>query len=285
MVDLHLHSLHSDGSDAPAAIVAKGRALGLAAMVLTDHDTLAGVPEFLAAAHEAGIAATTGVEVSTLFEVAELHILGYGVDTASPVLLDLLSAGRGTRRTRNAEIAARLAALGCPISLDEAEALAGDPETTGRPHFAEALVRHGHVATVQEAFDRFLGERGAAYVPRVRPPAVDAIRAIRAAHGVAVWAHPHAGFSADSIRKILATLIPAGLGGLEAWHSNHSAGKIVSARAIAREQGLIATGGTDYHGAFKPYIALATGTGTLDIPDSCWTALSAAIRRTGGYLP
>ena len=285
MVDLHLHSLFSDGSDAPAAIVAQGRALGLTAMVLTDHDTMAGVPEFLAAAREAGIAATTGVEVSTLFEVAELHILGYGVDVDSPALLDLLSSGRRTRRDRNAEIAARLAALGCPVPLDEVEALAGDPETTGRPHFAEALLRRGHVASIQEAFDRFLGERGAAYVPRERPPAAEAVRAIRAAHGVAVWAHPHAGFSADSIRKILATRLPAGLGGLEAWHPNHSTGKIASARALAREHGLVATGGSDYHGAFKPYIALATGTGTLDTPDSCWAALSAAIRRTGGFLP
>lgn len=285
MVDLHLHSLHSDGSDAPAAIVAQGRSLGLSAMVLTDHDTLAGVPEFLDAAHDAGIAATTGVEISTQFESVELHILGYGVDPANAALLALLAAGRGTRRTRNALIAERLAALGYPITLAEVEALAGDPETTGRPHFAEALLRHGYVEGVQEAFDRFLGQRGAAYVPRDRPPAEDAVRAIHAAHGVAVWAHPHAGFSADSIRKILATLIPAGLGGLEAWHPNHSTGKIASARVLARENGLIATGGSDYHGSFKPYITLAIGTGTLDTPDTCWAALSAAIRRTGGYLP
>ena len=285
MVDLHLHSLHSDGSDAPAAIVAQGRTLGLSAMVLTDHDTMAGVPEFLAAARAAGIAATTGVEISTLFEAVELHILGYGVDAADPALLALLAAGRGTRRTRNALIAERLTALGYPITLAEVESLAGDPETTGRPHFAEALLRHGYVESAQEAFDRFLGQRGAAYVPRERPPAEDAIRAIRAAHGVAVWAHPHAGFSADSIRKILSTLIPAGLGGLEAWHPNHSIGKIASARALAREHGLFATGGSDYHGNFKPYIALATGTGSLDTPDTCWTTLSAAIRRTGGFLP
>lgn len=284
MVDLHLHSRHSDGSDTPGEIVSAGAALGLHAMVLTDHDTVAGVPAFLEATRGAGIPSTTGVELSTQFEAAELHLLGYGFDPEAASLQEAIAFGRESRRRRNEAIVRRLAEFGIAIDYAEVEALAGDPETVGRPHFAEVMVRHGYVADMQEAFARFLGNRAPACVPRERLPACGGIAAIRAAGGVAVWAHPHVGFSTVSIRKILATLIPAGLEGLEAYHSNHPPLKIDSVIAIAGETGLLVTGGSDYHGAFKPYVALGTGTGDLSVPDACWENLAAAIRRKGGCL-
>ena len=279
MVDLHLHSLHSDGSDSPAALVAQGASLGLHALALTDHDTVSGVAEFLDAARERGIPATSGVELSTQFEQAELHLLGYGFDPENPGLLALLERGRRTRRERNLRMLARLAELGCPLDYAEVESIAGNPETVGRPHIAETLVRRGHVADVREAFERFLGPGAAAYIPRERFTTEEGIRVLHEAGGVAVWAHPHAGFSAASVRKILATLVPAGLDGLEAYHPRHSDGKIASALTIAHEHGLFATGGSDYHGSFKPYIAMGTGTGSLAVPDSCWAALDAAALR------
>lgn len=284
MVDLHLHSRHSDGSDAPADIVAAGSALGLRAMALTDHDTVAGVGAFLDAARAAGMPATSGVELSTQFEAAELHLLGYGFRPGDAGLLALLERGRQGRLRRNALIAERLRALGVPVDYAEVEALAGDPETVGRPHFAEAMARRGYVADAHEAFSRFLGSNAPAYVPRERIPAEEGIAAIRAAHGVAVWGHPHVGFAYDSIHRIAAAMRPAGLDGLEAYHSNHSPRKISSVRTLARRAGLLVTGGSDYHGSFKPYIAIGTGTGTLDVPDGCWDALSALIRARGGIL-
>ena len=286
MVDLHLHSRCSDGSDAPADLVAQGAAIGLRAMALTDHDTVAGVVEFLAAARASGIPATSGVELSTQFECAELHLLGYGFDPTSSSLLDFLERGRATRRERNLRILARLAELSLPLDIAEVEALAGDPETTGRPHIAAAMVRRGYVAGDQEAFDRFLSNGGAAYVPRERFPTEEGIRVLRAAGAVTVWAHPHAGFSAASIRKILATLLPAGLDGLEAYHPRHTEGKVGSILGIAREHGLLTTGGSDFHGVFKPAIALGIGRGDLAVPDRCWVDLSAAIdRRHSGAEP
>lgn len=273
MVDLHMHSTASDGSVPPAELPAMGARAKLAAMVLTDHDSVAGVPAFLAAAREAGIEALSGVELSTRFEFAEIHLIGYGVDLDSDALRAGLERIRTSRVRRNAKIFEVLSSLGLPLETSEVEALAGDPETTGRPHFAMAMVRHGYVADVREAFDRFLGEGRPAAVPRDRIEAVDGVRLLREAGGVVVWAHPRVGFSSASFRKILASLVGAGLEGVEAYHSNHNDTKVRDVRLAASERGLLVTGGSDFHGAYKPEVSLGRGNGDLRVPNECWKKL------------
>lgn len=273
MVDLHTHSTASDGSVPPADLPAMGAREGLSAMVLTDHDSVAGVPAFLAAARAAGIEALSGVELSTRFEFAEIHVIGYGVDLANDALQAGLERIRTSRARRNAKMFDVLAALGFPLEPAEVEALAGDPETMGRPHFAMAMVRRGYAADVREAFDRFLGEGRPAAVPRDRVEATDGVRLLREAGGVVVWAHPRVGFSSASFRKILARLVEAGLEGVEAYHSNQNDVKTRDVRQAAAERGLLVTGGSDFHGAYKPEIALGRGNGDLRVPDECWRNL------------
>ena len=273
MGDLHVHSTSSDGSTPPAELPALGVAARLSAMVLTDHDTVGGVAAFLDAARRAGIAAVSGVELSTRFEFAEIHLLGYGVDIEDKALLAGLSRIQSSRAERNARILARLADMGFPLDEAEVWSLAGDADVVGRPHIAEAMRRRGYVADVREAFDRFIGDNGPAYVARERVESVEGIRLLRAAGGVVVWAHPRIGFSSASFRKILDQLIPAGLDGVEVYHTNHSDSKTADVRAAARERGLLQTGGSDYHGRYKPDVELGRGQGGLRVPNECWEKL------------
>lgn len=279
MVDLHVHSTSSDGSTPPAELPALGVKAGLSAMVLTDHDSVGGVAAFLDAARREGIAAVSGVELSTRFEFAEVHLLGYGVDIADNALLEGLTRIRSSRAGRNAKILARLADMGFPLDEAEVWSLAGDADVVGRPHIAEAMRRRGYVADVREAFDRFIGDEGPAYVERERVETAEGIRLLRAAGGVVVWAHPRIGFSSASFRKILDKLVPAGLEGVEVYHSNHSESKSADVRAAAWERGLLQTGGSDYHGRYKPDVALGRGQGDLRVPNECWEKLIASIEK------
>ena len=279
MVDLHVHSTSSDGSVAPAELPALGAAVGLSAMVLTDHDSVGGVAAFLDAARRQGIASVSGIELSTRFEFAEVHLLGYGVDIADGALLAELARIRSSRAERNVKILARLDAMGFPLDEAEVMALAGDPEVVGRPHIAEAMRRRGYVADVREAFDRFIGDDRPAYEPRERMETADGIRILRAAGGVVVWAHPRIGFSSASFRSILRRIVPEGLDGVEAYHSNHSDNKTADVLDAARELGLLETGGSDFHGVYKPDVALGRVMGGEPIPDRCWRDLLARIER------
>lgn len=249
----------------------------LHAIALTDHDSIAGVPEFLAAAHACGIPALPGVELNTCFCTADLHLLGYGFDLHNEALLQKLAQNRRNRATRNARMLEVLASLGYPLDKTEVEAVAGDPETIGRPHVAQAMVNRGYVHDVREAFDRFLGDGKPADVPREQLTTVEGIHLLRAAGGIPVWAHPRGGFSSSSFRKILPILVAEGLGGVEAYHPNHSNTKTRDVLAAAKEFRLIATGGSDFHGTCKPDISIGRGNGKLRVPDDCWDALQALL--------
>lgn len=279
MVDLHLHSTASDGSVPPADLPAMGARAGLRALALTDHDTLAGLPAFLDAAREVGIEAVGGIELSTRFEFAEIHIIGYNPDPTNEALLSALGGMQGSRAARNAKILERLSDMGFPLDLAEVEAFAGDRKTVGRPHFARAMVARGYVHDVPEAFARFLGDGGPAVVPRERIETVDGIRLLREAGAIVVWAHPRVGFSSESFHKILPKLMAAGLNGLEAYHSNQTNTKTRDVFRAARDNNLLVTGGSDFHGACKPDISLGRGTGNLRVPNECWTHLKERLHR------
>ncbi len=246
--DLHTHTHASDGTGAPADNVRLAREAGLAAIAITDHDTVAGVAEAMAAGEQLGVRVVPGVELSTVAEGTDIHILGYWIDWEDKQWLDRLRSQRDTRGVRNEMIIARLCELGLPITMDEVLEEAGrgghGDRAIGRPHLAGVLVRKGYVATMTEAFDRYLGSDGAAYVnpPRLSP--FEALTWIREAGGAGVIAHPGL-YGRDALVE---QLLAAGADGIEVFHSDHGPEEERRYGELARGYGVIATGGSDYHG-------------------------------------
>lgn len=274
MTDLHVHSTFSDGSLTPRELVAEAVAAALTAVALTDHDTMAGLPEFTVAAAAAGMRAVPGLELSVAHEHGPLHMLGYFMSPGAEIDAALVRIRRG-REERNLAIVARLAALGAAVSWEEVLAIAGG-DLVARPHFALAMVARGHVRTKDEAFSRFLARGRPAYVDRFRYPAAGAIGILRRAGGVAVLAHPGLlRCEGGHLRDLVAELAGAGLGGLEVWHSQHNAVQVRRLARLAKTHGLAATGGSDYHGAMSPGIRIGRGFGSLNVPDSTVDALLA----------
>lgn len=280
MVDLHFHSTFSDGSEEPEALAALGAAAGLGAMALTDHDSTRGVARFAAAAAAHGIRSVSGVEISVEYPGNEMHLLAFGVDPDHAELQSCLEDIRGGRHVRNLRIVDKLRSLGCPLDYDAVSALAGDGEVVGRPHFAQALVQAGHVRDKQEAFSRYLGCGAPAYCDRLRLGPARAIRLIRSAGGLAVLAHPHLlGLTRNALRKLVTELRKEGLAGLEAYHSEQRGEVTTLLLGMARDLGLLATGGSDFHGSFNPSLSLGTGFGGLRVPDECFDLLLERLNR------
>lgn len=215
---------------------------GLAAVAVTDHDTVQGIPEALAAGSERGIRVVPGVEISTDHRGAEVHILGYFIDVSAPELLTFLNEQHESRAERARSIVDRLNALGLPVEFERVRAIAGG--TIGRPHVAAALLEAGHVPNIETALRDLLGRGGPAFVPRRKLLPQDAIAVILAAGGAPVFAHP----GTSNREWLLPDLIAAGLMGIEAYHPQHSAAQQARFAAVARAKGLVATGGSDFHG-------------------------------------
>lgn len=277
MIDLHIHSTASDGSDAPEAIARKAKARGLSAAAITDHDNLGGVERFLGECRELGLTGFSGVEISSSFEGDTIHLLGYGVNPFHPELRTQFGSVLGGREDRNRRILEKLCGLGFPLGWDEVAAFAGSG-VIGRPHFAMAMVARGYVASPQEAFDRFLGNGKAAYCDRVRLSPEENIRLVKAAGGVAVWAHPNQwSGNLEKVEAALDSLVRMGLGGIECYYSTFTPEIVVELLRMAKSRGLVATGGSDYHGVSKPAISIGSGFGRLCVPDSLTGPLSDAI--------
>ena len=282
-IDLHTHSTASDGSNVPGDIPRIASERGLAAVALTDHDTVAGIAEFL----EAGknypqVACIPGVELAALYGSRELHIVGLFVDENSSALADYLARQREMRLRRNEEMRARLNILGYPTNWGD-EAFAGrDPSTVGRPHFARHLLQFGFTDT-RQVFDRLLGHSRPAYVPRKLPVAKDAIEAIHASGGVAVWAHPVYRERNESawLRRVAKHLARAGLDGIEGYYSMFSPVETALVTEIAGINNLALSGGSDYHGENSPDIAMGSGMGGLRVPAELLAGLKDKIRRPG----
>lgn len=239
--DLHSHTLASDGALAPAALVALAASHGVRALAVTDHDTTAGLDEAAAAAAELGLELISGIEISA-WHVKELHILGHFFDPSHEGLRVAMQTRAQQRRERVHEIAARLAVLGAPVD-PEAILQARTHGNVGRPHIARALLAAGHVATMDEAFQRYLGRDGAAYVPAGRISAEEAVGLIHDAGGVASLAHP----GVEDIDAHIPALAAVGLDALEIRHPAHEAERVSRYAALAAHLHLDATGGADYH--------------------------------------
>jgi predicted metal-dependent phosphoesterase TrpH len=279
MIDLHVHSTFSDGSDTPEALAAAAGRLGLRAIALTDHDNANGVPAFLDACRRHGVTGIGGVEISAEVPSGTLHILGYGIAPAHAELRESLDRILDSRDWRNHEILKRLQALGFALAWEEVAAFAGE-DVVGRPHFARAMIARGYVRDSQDAFDRFLAKGQPAYVDRFRLAPEDGVRLIRAAGGVPVLAHPFTWIGElAALESALAGLHAHGLAGIEAYYPEHSAEQTVAYLRLARKLGLLVTGGTDYHGAVNPQIRLGTGFGGFEVPDAVLEPLWKAMGR------
>jgi len=284
MLDLHLHSTFSDGSDTPEALVAIGARIGLRGMALTDHDNVRGAGAFLQACRAHRLTGLTGVELSAEVPAGTLHILGFGVDPSHAELLRTLDRVLDGRAERNAQILRRLQGQGFELAWDEVTAQAGE-DVVGRPHFAMALQRRGYVASMPEAFEKFLGKGKPAYVDRYRLAPADGIRLIRAAGGLPVIAHPFTWLADDAaLAAALPALVAYGLGGIEAYYPEYAPERLVTYLRLARKLGLVLTGGTDYHGAAKPKVAMGTANGRFGVPDALLAPLLQALPSRVGVV-
>lgn len=279
MIDLHTHTSASDGTYRPAELVELARQLGLTALAITDHDCVDGLEEGLARGQELGLTVIPGVEISVEWQGREMHILGYYVDYQQPEFMEALAQLREFRDQRNPRMVAKLQELGIDITLAEVEARA-QGQVVGRPHFAAVLLEKGVVSSVAEAFDRYLARGGLAYVPKERLTPRQGIELIRQAGGLPVLAHPrYLKLEEGALTELVRELKTFGLAGIEAYYSENSEEDTALALAVARAEGLLSTGGTDFHGSNKPEIQLGRGYGQLNIPDQLVEELEQAWRR------
>jgi predicted metal-dependent phosphoesterase TrpH len=240
MLELHCHTTYSDGTLTPQQLVEAARQAGVKALAITDHDTLAGWDEAIAAAGS-DLEIVPGVELSTVHNGRSLHILGFYPRRAE---LDApLQERQAGRKRRSEQMLEKLAALGCPIELPHFT----DGSVPGRPHIANALVAAGHVKSSEEAFRRFLRDGGPAYVGYEKFSAIEGIRLLLDCGAVPVWAHPYL-FKGGTVETVLPELVKAGLMGLEVLHPHHSPSQTRKLEAYCTELNLLKTGGSDYHG-------------------------------------
>ena len=288
MIDLHTHSTVSDGSDPPERIPELAAAAGCTAVALTDHDSHAGLAAAMKSAEKVGITLIPGCEVSCLAagpnadpegKGRSMHVLVYFVQDGEGPLQDELAALRVDRITRNRRLAKRLVELGLQINYEDVITAAGGQEDgVGRPHFAAALVAAGAADDINDAFDRWLGDGGAAHVSksRVLPGQIAALA--KASGGVAVLAHPLTlGLFPAGLESAVRELADAGFGGIEAVYGRYTPRQRAELAAMAHRVGLVATGGSDYHGTYKPDLAVGKGTGDLDVPDITLERLAARV--------
>ena len=252
-IDLHTHSSVSDGTDTPAELVRRARAIGLDVVALTDHDTFDGLDEAVAEGERLGIRVVRGMELSCSRQGNSVHVLAYGADPASPGLAAEMARVRDGRLGRLAGVLAKLAELGVPVSEAEVMAQVGDSPSVGRPHIADALIEAGHVRDRQEAFDRFLADGGPAHVHRYTIEVERGIDLVHGAGGLAVIAHPWGRgreyLLPSGVLQALAR--DRGLDGIEVDHQDHDLETRQRLRAVADSVGLLATGASDYHGVGK----------------------------------
>ena len=283
-IDLHCHSTASDGSDEPAELVSKAVDADLAAIAVTDHDSLAGLDEAQRAALGTGLEVIRGCEISVRGEDGEMHILGLWIPHAHPRLSDFegaLRELRDHRGARNRIMVERLRKLGCSLSYDDVLAEAGG-ESVGRPHIARVLLRRGYAKSVREVFARYLGSKGSAYEPKKVLQAEEAVELLVSVGATAAIAHPKLTRASDAwLEATTARLKDCGVSALEVYHSEHSEADTRFCLALAARHGLALCGGSDYHGKLKADIALGTGRGGLRVPQSLLEQLKRQRREHG----
>jgi hypothetical protein len=276
-VDLHSHTTASDGQLSPRELVGEAARRGVRVLAVTDHDSTEGLAEAMdEAARHPPLTIVPGIEINCDVEGGEIHVLGYGMDAEAPWFRDFCRAQRVERRARVHRMAERLAALGMPIDAEEVFDIVREG-SAGRPHVAQVMVRRGYVKTVREAFDRFLGSGKPGHVPRRTLAPEDAVRLLRRAGGVPVFAHP----GLASRDELIPGLVAAGLMGIECYYNEHSAGQTAGYLHLCAERGLLATGGSDFHG---PRVR-AGMLGTPRVPLAVWDALKERMREARATAP
>ena len=271
-IDLHSHTTASDGALAPRALVRKAVEHGVRVLAITDHDSTDGLAEALEEArNHPGLTIVPGLEINCDVSGGEVHVLGYCVDYEAGWFQEFLREQRAERVARVHRIAGRLAELGMPIDPDEVFAICkeGSP---GRPHVAQVMIKRGYVKSVKEAFDRYLHSGGPASVPRRRLTPVEAVRVIRRARGVPVFAHPGLAHQDDMIPE----LVDAGLMGIETYYNEHSATQVRAYLDLCDRYGLVATGGSDFHG---PHTGRVNPPGSPKVPVSAWEGIQERAAR------
>ena len=281
-IDLHTHSTASDGTDSPAALARKAAQCGLRAFALTDHDTIAGLDAAEEAAKEHGVQCIRGCELAAAWQGRELHFVGYYLPRNNPELTAALEVSRGGRALRNQHIVDKLCALGMELTLAEVEALAGDG-VVGRPHIAMALHAKGYVASIHDAFDKFLGIKGRAYVPRPLLSPEECIGLLCRAGATVTWAHPflQAHTERQAFENMLALFVECGLGAIEAYHTTHNTAHIRTCLRLAKRHDLLLTGGSDYHGVRKPGVALGYAGASVRVPFTLLEAMETRRSQQG----
>ena len=284
-VDLHTHTRRSDGVLEPAALVRAAADAGVRLLALTDHDTLAGYRQVVAAGAPPGIEVVAGVEINCIVAddggpwEGELHVLGLGVHPTDEAFEAALARQRDSRRIRFGRMLARLRELGMPVDDEAAGLTTSDDDALGRPTVARALIARGHATSVEDAFRRLLGRGKPAHVPRAGLGPIDAIRAIRAAGGLPVLAHfSEAAERIGTVRE----LADAGLAGLEVHYLAFDAPTVEAVGEVADALGLVRTGGTDYHGDLSSYADALAG---LWLPDGVGERVRAALAETPAADP
>ncbi|HET6320407.1 MAG TPA: PHP domain-containing protein [Chloroflexota bacterium] len=281
-VDLHTHTTASDGTFTPAELVVEAQRVRLDVLAICDHDSTEGIAPALAANSNGALQVIAGVEVNTDVPGGEVHVLGYFKQAPQGAMQALLARLREGRYQRARGMADKLAALGTPIAFERVVEIAGGG-SIGRPHVARAIVEAGHAATVGEAFERFIGRHGPAYVERLKLSPAEAARAIRDSGGVPVLAHPFTfdlnGTLLKSVHpeQLVPELVKAGLGGIETYYYRYPGDAIVSLLRLAEKFGLIATGGSDFHGSIKP----GQGLGSVFVPWDSVERLNRALDMEG----
>ncbi len=275
-IDLHLHTIFSDGSHSPTEVIHFAHDAGVTALAITDHDTVEGIPESLSAGNSLGIEIIPGIELSSRFEGLEIHILGYFFDWENATLLDRLTKQQASREQRNPRVVEKLNKLGLELSYKEVKTKAGSG-SVGRPHIAEVLIEKGYVKTTKEAFDRYIANGRPAHIPRELPDSSEVITWIRDAGGVPVLAHPYwTNRKGAGLHTMCHKLKEAGLMGIEVFYSTHTRRQTSEYLELARKLGLIMTGGSDFHGIAKPNIQVGRGKGDLKVTDKLLEPLRKA---------
>lgn len=280
-IDLHVHSTASDGGLTPSEILAMAVRLGLSAVAITDHDTLAGSAAAVAGGIPPRLNFLTGIEISAAAPVGydmggSVHILGYGIDLDDTAIHSLLKVLNAARQNRNPQIIRRLNQLGMHLTMQELAPIVGSA-SAGRPHIAQLMVQKGMADSIEDAFDRFLAKNRPAYVEKFRAPMADVIDAINQAGGIAVLAHPYLNGLTDPVRfeKFLLALCSMGLKGIEALYPDHPPAAVAEYCRLARKHHLLITGGTDFHGQVNPGVQMGVAGGDFHVPYSIYETLVA----------
>lgn len=275
--DLHTHSYYSDGSESPRTIARMAAERGLA-VALTDHNTTAGLCEFMSEAKTLGVPAVAGVELSTLYGQKELHLLGLFLPAEHYATIEAFTDRyKELKRRSNAELVSRLTAAGYLIDLAEIEKNAKG--NVNRAHIAAELARCGYVDSIPQAFDTLLSEEQGFYLPPDRPSLIDAIAMLKSIGALPVLAHPLKELSEDELRRLLPQAIDAGLLGIETLHSSYSDAQSRCADGIASDFRILKSGGSDFHGSNKQGVELGVGCGNLSVPIEIYESLSARAKQ------